>query len=219
MITLDHELLLLINGAHTAFLDSLMWLISGKAVWVPLYLSILYIVWKNRGWKGVVHLLLLIGVLMLFTDTLNSMCIRPMFHRLRPANPDSPVGEMVHIVNGYRGGKYGFPSAHAANYWGMTLLIYYIIRCKRLLLSMTTLTILVCYSRAYLGVHYPGDLLAGIIYATLCVGLIVWLHKSLILSRKKAWLLPPCDKPCLTYLPGLTALITIAVFAVWSLFT
>lgn len=210
MIELDHQLLLLINGMHTSFLDSLMWLISEKLVWIPFYVAAIIMVWRNRSWKGVLHLLILVGVMMLFTDTLNSQVIRPFFHRLRPANLDSPVGTLVHVVNGYRGGLYGFPSAHAANYWGLSLLLFYNVRSRLLLASMAVLTLVVCYSRSYLGVHYPGDLMAGIIYATMSVGLITYVHS-------RYFKLPVLEDVKLTWLPGAVALMTIIVFAVLSI--
>lgn len=189
-----------------------MWLISAKTVWIPFYVITLFVVWRNRGWRGVGELLLLVGVMMLFTDTLNSQVIRPFFHRLRPANLESPVGELVHVVNGYRGGMYGFPSAHAANYWGLSLLIYYYIRSRRLLASLSLLTLVVCFSRSYLGVHYPGDLCAGIIYATLSVGLIIAVRNRICKTPLES--LPEYKYD---WLPGLTALITITVFVLCSL--
>lgn len=211
MIELDHQFLLLINGFHTSFLDAWMWLISAKLVWIPFYLSVIFMVWKNRGWRGVGELLLLVGVMMLFTDMLNSQVVRPFFHRLRPANLESPVGELVHVVNGYRGGRYGFPSAHAANYWGLSLIIFYFVRSKRLLISLATLTLIVCYSRSYLGVHYPGDLAAGIIYATLSVGIIVGLHHRFLPLQKQQ------RQTTFDWLPGAVAILTIFVFAVMAL--
>lgn len=184
-----------------------MWLISAKLVWIPFYIAILVTVWRNHGWKGVVEILLLVGVMMLFTDMLNSQVIRPFFHRLRPANLESPVGEYVHIVNNYRGGTYGFPSAHAANYWGISLLTFYFVRSRRLLASLAALTFIVCYSRSYLGVHYPGDLIAGIIYATLAFGIVSYVHNRF----------PPLkttNAKRLYWLPGTIALLTICAFAI-----
>lgn len=206
MVEYDHQLLLLINGMHTGFLDAFMWLVSGKLVWIPFYVMTLVMVWRNRGWQGVVQLLLLVGVMMLMTDMVNSQLIRPFFHRLRPANLDSPVGPMVHIVNGYRGGMYGFPSAHAANYCGLSILVCYFVRNRWLTLHLALLTLLVCYSRSYLGVHYPGDLTAGILYAALVTSIIIWVHHRYLP-------LPKIDHPRLTWLPGLTIALTLTVFA------
>ena len=173
MSEIDSQFLLLINGFHTEYLDQLMWLISGKLVWIPFYLITLFVTYKRRGWMGALHLLLLVGVIMLFTDMLNSQVIRPLFHRLRPANLENPLSQYVHIVNDYRGGSYGFPSAHAANYWGLSLLAAYFMKSKRVLYSLFLLSLIVCYSRSYLGVHYPGDLLGGILYSTIVVGIII----------------------------------------------
>lgn len=211
MTELDHEFLLQINGMHTPFLDQLMWLISGKAVWIPFYLITIFVVYKNVGWKRTLQMLLMVGIMMLFTDMVNSQVIRPWFHRLRPANLESPVGSMVHIVNDYRGGRYGFPSAHAANYFGLSLIIAYFIRSWRTLYSLMALTFVICYSRSYLGVHYPGDLIAGCLYATIVVVPLLYLHNRFMPLDKK--------KPLFEYVPILSALFTIFVFAIISLTT
>ncbi len=210
MTEFDHELLLQINGMHTPFLDQLMWLISGKAVWIPFYLITIFVIYRNVGWKRTLQMLLMVGIMMLFTDMVNSQIIRPWFHRLRPANLESPVGAMVHIVNDYRGGAYGFPSAHAANYFGLSLIIAYFIRSWKTLTTLIVLTLVICYSRSYLGVHYPGDLIAGMLYATIVVIPLLYLHNRFM----------PLDrhlKPIFVYIPALTALLTVVVFAIISI--
>lgn len=209
MTEFDHELLLQINGMHTPFLDQLMWLISGKAVWIPFYLITIFVIYRNVGWKRTLQMLMMVGIMMLFTDMVNSQIIRPWFHRLRPANLESPVGTMVHIVNNYRGGAYGFPSAHAANYFGLSLIIAYFIRSWKTLTSLIVLTFVICYSRSYLGVHYPGDLVAGMLYAAIVVVPLLYMHNRFM----------PLDrhlKPILVYIPALTALLTIIVFSIIS---
>ena len=185
MSEIDSQFLLLINGFHTGYLDQLMWLISGKLVWIPFYLITLFVIYKKRGWKGALHLLVLVGVMMLMTDMVNSQVIRPWFHRLRPANLENPLSQYVHIVNDYRGGSYGFPSAHAANYWGLSLLVAWFMKSRRVLYSLFSLSLIVCYSRSYLGVHYPGDLLGGILYSTIVVGIIIWLYQKYLPEKSR----------------------------------
>lgn len=212
MLELDSQFLLLINGFHSEYLDRLMWLVSGKQVWIPFYLITLFAIYRTRGWQGALHLLLLVGVMMLFTDMVNSQVIRPFFHRLRPANLENPISQYVHIVNDYRGGSYGFPSAHAANYWGLSLLVAYFMRSRRVMYSLFSLSLIVCYSRSYLGVHYPGDLLGGIIYSTVVVGIILWLYRRFLPEQYV-----PEVRECPSYtewIPAATVLATLVVFAI-----
>lgn len=215
MTDIDSQLLLLINGFHTEYLDQLMWLISGKLVWIPFYLITLFVVYRIRGWQGVLQLLMMVGVMMLFTDIINSQVIRPWIHRLRPANLDNPISKYVHIVNDYRGGEYGFPSAHAANYWGLSILVAYFMKSKRVFYTLISLSLVVCYSRSYLGVHYPGDLLGGIIYATIVSFTLIWIYRKYMPEK---YIPKTRDHTPLTeWIPGLTVIATVIVFAVVAL--
>ena len=175
---MDEQIFFAINGAHSAFLDQLMWLLTGKVVWAPLYISLLYVVWRNYSWRGVLGVLLMVGVGMFFTDFLNSQVIRPWIGRLRPSNPDNPIAPLVHIVNGRHGNGCGFPSAHSANMWMLTFVIAHWLRNKWLAFSMAVLTLLICYSRIYLGFHYPGDILGGLVWAIIVVGMLSFCHKK-----------------------------------------
>lgn len=80
---------------------------------------------------------------------------------MRPSNPDNPLSAAVTVVNGYRGGRYGFPSCHAANTWALTALLIPVLRNRLSTASLILWAVLNCWSRMYLGVHYPGDILAG----------------------------------------------------------
>ena len=208
----DTNLLLLINGAHTPFLDQLMWVVSERLVWVPFYLVTLFVIWRNNGWRGVFELLVLVGMMMLMTDAFNSQVIRPWIHRLRPCHPDNPISGMVHLVREHRSMSCSCPSAHAANFCGLSLLIAYFIRSRRVLCYMLAFTLLVCYSRAYMGLHYPGDLLAGMLYATLVVGALLFVYRR--------WRRPCFEQRSrMEWIPGLALLVTLSVMAVWALLT
>ena len=157
----DTRVFLTVNSHHNAYFDSVMWLVSGKLIWVPMYVSLFFVLLKNYSYKVVFAILLAIGVVILFTDSFTAQVIRPWVCRLRPSNLDNPMSSMVHIVDGYRGGAYGFPSNHASNTWGLAFFITFLFRRYKLTFFFFLWALLVCYSRMYLGVHYFGDLLIG----------------------------------------------------------
>ena len=158
---MDTMVFLTVNSHHNAYFDSVMWLVSGKLIWVPMYVSLFFVLLKNYSYKVVFAILLAIGVVILFTDSFTAQVIRPWVCRLRPSNLDNPMSSMVHIVDGYRGGAYGFPSNHASNTWGLAFFITFLFRRYKLTVFFFLWALLVCYSRMYLGVHYFGDLLIG----------------------------------------------------------
>ena len=164
---MDEQLFFLINARHTEYFDAFMWMMSQKTVWIPLYASLLYVVWRNYSWRGVLTVLLVFGIGMLFTDWGNAHILRPWIGRLRPSNPDNPIAPMVHIVYGRHGNGCGMPSAHSANMWLLTFVISHWLRSRWTYVSMTILTLIICYSRVYLGFHYPGDILGGFVLACL----------------------------------------------------
>ena len=125
---MDEQLFFLINSNHTAFWDSMMYCISQKTVWIPFYLSVIYVILRNYSWKELAVVLLMIGCGMLVTDWGNAHLLRPWIGRLRPSNPDNPISSLVHIVNDRRGAGCGFPSAHSANIWLLTFVICYWLR-------------------------------------------------------------------------------------------
>ena len=158
---MDTMVFLTVNSHHNTYFDSVMWLVSGKLIWVPMYVSLFFVLLKNYSYKVVFAILLAIGVVILFTDSFTAQIIRPWVCRLRPSNLDNPMSSMVHIVDGYRGGAYGFPSNHASNTWGLAFFITFLFRRYKLTFFFFLWALLVCYSRMYLGVHYFGDLLIG----------------------------------------------------------
>ena len=168
---IDANALLAINGLNDAFQDMFWWMVSAK--WASLLL-VLALAWvllhQNRR-----HALLVLAMLVLafvLADQISSGLIKHLVERLRPTH-DPDLESMVHVINGYRGGKYGFVSSHAANSFAAVTLLSLIMRHRLVTCSLLSWALLQCYSRMYLGVHYPGDILGGIIVGLL-VGWIVW---------------------------------------------
>lgn len=165
MVELDRNLLLYFNSMHSPFWDKVMWFITGKPEWIPLYLFVIWLFW--RKYRGKVWIPVLIAVLGLLLSDQISVLIKNSVHRLRPSQDPSLTG-LVHLVKNYHGGLYGFVSSHAANTFAFAALAASILKNKWGTLSLFVWATVVSYSRIYLGVHYPGDVICGAI-----VGLIV----------------------------------------------
>lgn len=162
IIGIDTEIFLWLNSRHTSFWDTFMFLTSGKLIWVPLYLSMLYAIFLCYGWRTMLLMGLMTAVAVGAADQLCSELLRPVIERMRPANLDNPLSRYVHIVDDYRGGRFGFPSSHAANTFALAALTAFLFRRWQYTLFVFTWAVIICYSRIYLGVHYPGDILAGL---------------------------------------------------------
>ena len=128
----DTDLLLAINGWHNGYWDTFMYAFSGKWVWVPMYAALVYLLARNLPWRTTLWCLVGVALCITFADQVGASLIRPWAERLRPANPENPVSDLVHIVNGYRGGRYGFPSCHAANTFGLAFYLMLVVRRKAL---------------------------------------------------------------------------------------
>ena len=181
---IDTDALLAVNGLHDAFQDAMWWMVSAK--WSSLLL-VLALVWillhQNR--RHALLLLVMLALAFLLADQISSGLIKHLVERLRPTH-DPSLGDAVHVVNGYRGGMYGFVSSHAANAFAAATFLSLVIRHRIVMISLFTWGLLQCYSRVYLGVHYPGDILGGLIVGIL-VGWLVWCLMRWIQRR---WRLP-----------------------------
>ena len=104
ILNYDQHALLAVNSLHNPYWDLFMFSVSGKLIWLPLYVLILVLLIRNFTFKAVLFSLLAIGVMILITDTLTAQWIRPMIGRMRPSNLNCPIGHLVHVVNKYRGG-------------------------------------------------------------------------------------------------------------------
>lgn len=176
---IDARLLLIVNGAHSPFFDSVMWCISGRWIWVPFYAVLAYLLFRRMFWKRASICLVTIGLIILAADQTCATLIRPEIGRLRPANLNNPLSSFVHVVNGYRGGRYGFPSCHAANTFALAVFMSLVIRHKWFTVMMFSWAFIVSYSRMYLGVHYFGDLFCGATIGSLFAVLFYYLQNYL----------------------------------------
>ena len=176
---IDARLLLIVNGAHSPFFDSVMWCISGRWIWVPFYAVLAYLLFRRMSWKRASICLVTIGLIILAADQTCATLIRPEIGRLRPANLNNPLSSFVHVVNGYRGDRYGFPSCHAANTFALAVFMSLVIRHKWFTVMMFSWAFVVSYSRMYLGVHYFGDLFCGATIGSLFAVLFYYLQNYL----------------------------------------
>lgn len=161
----DTQIFLYFNGMHSPFWDSVMWWISNKYNWIPLYVIILgYLIYTFR-WKGV-WIFLAAVVLVTMSDQASVHLFKETLERLRPCHQPHLAG-MVHLVNDYCGGQYGFVSSHAANHFAIAFFTGLWIRKQWYWIVILLWAALISYSRVYLGVHFPGDILGGAILGIL----------------------------------------------------
>lgn len=175
---LDKQLFLLLNDLHTSWMDPVMFYASKTEVWIPFYLLLLYFILKESG-KETWIILLGVAVTIVLADRITSGLMKPWFERLRPSwSPD--LAGLVYHVNDYRGGKFGFPSSHAANTFGTAVFFVLTHSLRRWIYVLFAWALFVSFSRIYLGVHYPGDILAGGLIGSACG----WLASRLVFSLK-----------------------------------
>ena len=195
MLELDTDILLWINGHHTEWLDGVMWYISQAWVWIPLYVVLIGLLIWRFGWKwGLVYTVALVAAVGL-SDWISSGVIKHLVCRPRPTHEPALEG-LVHVVNGYVGGAYGFVSSHAANTMSLAVLFGLIWnKINHQAWWLLSYVVVNCYSRMYLGVHYPGDILGGLLVGTV-MAFVVYGLLNLVWRVRKSHADGGDDRPC-----------------------
>ncbi|MDR2920097.1 MAG: phosphatase PAP2 family protein [Tannerella sp.] len=181
IIPYEENLFFLINHAHTAFWDNVMWLYSDLVIWIPLALLVIFtIVYKTNH---IEYLLILLSIVLVFCicDQLSTHIIKPLIARPRPTHYPT-IMEHVHTLYGYSGGRYGFISGHAANSFGFAMFTALLFRNKFYSVIILLWAVIISYSRVYLGVHFFSDVVGGMI-----IGIIIGylIYKFYLFLRKQ----------------------------------
>ena len=210
LIQFDKQLLLWFNGSESLFLDSLITTLTNAKTWIPLYLSLFYVVVKsNQTVRDVFMILAAAGLCVLLAGTIDDTIVKPTVARWRPGH-DPQIGMLVDTVNGYRGGNYGFFSAHASNTFSIAIFFSLLMRQRLFTIFMVCWSLINCYTRLYLGVHYPGDILVGLSWGAIVGTSVYYLYRRVL--RLTPTSVPATYTPVMCDIPIAVLVLTI-VFA------
>ena len=163
--SIDQTLVLAINSMHSTFLDSFMWFLSGSYILFFLFPFVFYFLFKGYSFKQLVWIFAALLLTIVLTDQLSVHAFKEVFQRYRPSH-NLLLKSQLHLHeypdgSFYGGGKFGFVSSHASNYFGVLTIIYALIRPQWVKIILFVISLLIIYSRVYLGVHYVSDVICG----------------------------------------------------------
>ena len=164
----DRLVLSWFNGSNSVFLDGWMSALTSGFTWLALYASLFYLVIKNNETMGLI--MLVVGCALAcvgLADIMADVIVKPLVERWRPSN--DPIFKYdVSVVDGYRGTSYGFFSAHAANTFSLALFFCMLVRSRVLSVALVLWSFVNCYTRMYLGLHYPSDIVCSLLWGSVC---------------------------------------------------
>lgn len=197
IVSADKSATVFLNNDMGTAADTLFWGLSSRLIWVPVAIYFLYLIVVKRNYDWVMKAAIVLGLVITITlcDQITSSIFKPLVARFRPSH-DIEISAMLHYVNNYHGGNYGFMSSHAANAFGAAMLGAEIIRKRYFTIFLFSLATQVSYSRIYLGVHFLGDVvcgaIVGITIAIIIHHLLKLLHGWLAFrSMRNTWMIKP----------------------------
>ncbi|MDR1679333.1 MAG: phosphatase PAP2 family protein [Prevotellaceae bacterium] len=176
IIECDKQILLEINSCNSTFSDHFFWIFTQLQTWIPAFIVIAIIIIRTKR-KDTLWILFGLVLTVVLADQIASSLIKPLVERLRPSREPS-LEHLLHLVNGYTGGRFGFVSSHAANSFGIALFLSLLFRKAWFSITIFAWACLNSYSRMYLGVHYPSDIICGAIIGLGCGYLSYFLLKN-----------------------------------------
>lgn len=162
----DKTLLMVFNGSHCPFVDRLAVTLTCGYMWIPLYIALLLLVINNH--KTVVQISLVIGMALLaivLSEGMADLIVKPLVARLRPIH-DTLMQDCVQVVNNYRAEGYSFFSAHASNTMAVAVFFSLLVKDRLFACTLITWALVNCWTRLYLGVHYPSDIIVGVVWGS-----------------------------------------------------
>ena len=181
LVDIDKQMMLTLNGSNSLYMDGVMKIYTSTVVWIPVALLLLFVVMKNNSPRGTILSVLAVALTIVATDQVSSHLIKPLVARLRPCN-DPTIMHLIDTFNNYRSGGYSFTSSHACNSFGIFAIVSLIVRNRTLSLSLLLWACINSYSRIYLGVHFPGDILCGAIIGSV-IGVVMYLIYAFVRKR------------------------------------
>lgn len=181
---IDRQMTLALNGSDSIFLDNLMMTITNTFAWSLVMITLIVIFVRNNDIRETLILLAAIAVMMIVADRLCSGLVKPLVARWRPTQ-DPQIMHLVDVVNGYRGGRFGFFSGHACNTFTMAMFLSRLFHSRRTTIVLFLWALTTTFTRLYLGVHYLGDVTVGTI-AGLIIGSTFYALYHFIMTKVRS---------------------------------
>lgn len=179
LLNIDRWLLGLLNGSDSLFLDSVATTLTAGMTWVPLYFALLYLVVKNNDTMAQIMLIIVCAVVcVLISSTVADGIVKPLVARPRPLN-DPVYKDAVDTVAGMFSRQYSFFSGHASNTFSLAIFMAFLIRSRLATCFLVFWSLLNCWTRLYLGMHYPSDIVAGLLWGAMVGTGMYYLYRYL----------------------------------------